>query len=210
MLAWGNKATWASGIQVQLYPAASWGWVEASPVKQRPQAEPTESGPLSHHSSLPQPGEGDSLGARLAPCLQAPGFGLRARGTRRSPEASASTKKVQDSHKETPGPGCAETGPAAPHSSSQAGCGVSSGPAETRDRLPLLLLLELLVGSIQVLQHLQQAGSCFSLPGQGIGTGPWEGDKGGPQGLSQGRAGCQNPHPVAFSGSRFALCRENP
>lgn len=46
-----------------------------------------------------------------------PGFGLRARGTGRSPEASTSTKKVQDSLKETPGPGCAETGPVAPHSS---------------------------------------------------------------------------------------------
>lgn len=68
--------------------------------------------------------------------------------------------------------GCTESGPVAPHSSSQAACGIASGPAGTPDRLPLLLLPELLMGSIQVLQHLQQAGSCFSLPSQGIRTGP--------------------------------------
>lgn len=66
-----------------------------------------------------------------------------------------------------------------------AGCGIPSGPAETRDRLPLLLPLELLVGSIQVLQHLQQAGRCFSLPGQSVGAGPWAGDKGAPRSLAR-------------------------
>lgn len=67
---------------------------------------------------------------------------------------SHSISEVQDSHKETPGPGYAEMGPMLPYSSSQAGCGTSSGPKGSPDHFPLLLLLELLVGLIQVFEYL--------------------------------------------------------
>lgn len=108
---------------------------------------------------------------------------------------SHSIEQVQDHHKEALGPGNAEKGPAAPYSSFQAGSSISSGPKGARDHLPLLLPLELLVGSIQVCEHLQQVDSCLSLPGQGIRTGPWERDKGfkGAQ-PGQGRLPQPTPH----------------
>lgn len=55
---------------------------------------------------------------------------------------------------------------------------MSSGPQGTWGHLSLFLLLKLLVGSIQICEHLQQVGSCLPLPDQGIRTGPWERDKG--------------------------------
>lgn len=66
----------------------------------------------------------------------------------------------------------------APSSSFQAGSGTSSGPEGAWGHLPLLLLLEFLVGLIQVCKHLQQAGSCLSLLSWGIGTGPFHGTAG--------------------------------
>lgn len=98
----------------------------------------------------------------------------------------------------------------APSSSFQAGSGTSSGPEGAWGHLPLLLLLEFLVGLIQVCKHLQQAGSCLSLLSWGIGTGPWEKEKGTTRGLSQARAGCCNSDPMVFSGSRYAWCPKNP
>lgn len=104
---------------------------------------------------------------------------------------SHSTEEVHNHHRETLAPGNSEEGPRAPD---------SSGPEGAGGHLPLLLLLKLLVGSIQVCEHLQQAGSCLSLPGQGIRTGRWERDTG----AQPGQGSFHNPHPVAFSGSRFA------
>lgn len=79
-----------------------------------------------------------------------------------------------NSHEEIPGPGDAEKGPLAPSSSFQA----DSGPQGAPNHFPLLLLLELLMGLVQVCEHLQQAGSCLPLPSQGISTGPWEREEG--------------------------------
>lgn len=81
---------------------------------------------------------------------------------------------MQGSHEGIPGPGDVEKGPLAPPSSFQADSGISLGPQGARNHLPLFLLLELLVGLVQVCEHLQQAGSCLPLPSQGISTGPWE------------------------------------
>lgn len=86
---------------------------------------------------------------------------------------------------------------------------ISSGPKGRQGHPSLLLLLEPLVGSVQVFKHFQQAGSYLSLPGQHIRTGPWEGDK-GVKGAPPGQGGWPEPTPVAFSGSRLALCPENP
>lgn len=57
-------------------------------------------------------------------------------------------------------------------------------PKGAQGHLLLFPLLELLVGSVQICKHLQQAGSCRSLLGQGIRAGPYEGDR-EPRGLSQ-------------------------
>lgn len=54
----------------------------------------------------------------------------------------------------------------------RAGSRISSGPEGAQGCLLLLLLLELRMGSIQVCEHLQQVGSCLSVPGLGIRTGP--------------------------------------
>lgn len=50
---------------------------------------------------------------------------------------------------------------------------VCSGPPGARGHLPLALPLELIMGTVQVLQHLQQAGSGCFLPGQSFWAGPW-------------------------------------
>lgn len=86
---------------------------------------------------------------------------------------------------------------------------ISSGPEGGQGHPPLLLLLEPLVGSVQVLEHLQQAGSYLSLPGQHVRAGPWEGDK-GVKGALPGQGGRPQPTPVAVSRSRLALCPQNP
>lgn len=66
----------------------------------------------------------------------------------------------------------------------QAGSGLFSVP-EGAQGCPLLLpLLELFMGSVQIFEHLQQADSCLSVPGQGIGTDPCKGDN-EPRRLSQ-------------------------
>lgn len=97
----------------------------------------------------------------------------------------------------------------APSSSFQAGSGISSVPRGTQGRFLLLPLLELLVGSVQICQHLQETASCLSLPGQGFRTGPWEGDK-GPRGLSRARAGSRSPVPVAFQAPDRPCAPKNP
>lgn len=211
MLARGNKATWAGGIQVQLYPAASVGWVEAGPVKQRPRAEPNESGSLSQplqSASTQSTQRVRLLQCEAGPCFYAPGFGLRARGTGRSPEASASTKKVQDSRKETPGPGCAEKGPVAPHSSPRRLWHFLRARGDPRP--PSSAPAAGTPHGLDPGPPAPPAGGKLLLSAQpGHRDRPLGGRQGGPRGLARS-AGCQNPHPVAFSGSRFALCRENP
>lgn len=120
---------------------------------------------------------------------------------------SHSINEVQDSHRALPDQGTLRR-------AQQllllwpGGCGIPSGPEGARGHRPLLLLLELFMGSVQVRKYLQQAGSCCFLPGQGIRTGPWRETR-GPRGFSQARAGC-HPRPRASSSSRFSLCPENP
>ena len=176
-------------------------------MKQQPQAEPKESGssPQSLQSASPQ-SEAQSVQG-WPPASMPQGWDLEHMGLgnlQRPPSHSIS--EVQDSHEETPGPGHSETGPRAPYSSSQAACGISSGPKGTWGHRPPLLPLEVLMGSIQVFEHLQQAASCFSLPVQGFRTGPWAGDEGA-TGAQAGQGRWSNPRRWA---SRFALCPENP
>ena len=153
-------------------------WLEASPVKQKPQAETSGSGSLFHPLQ-----SASTQRVRLIQCKAGPlpkgfhawvlGLGHMGLGYLQEP-ASHSINEVPDSHEETPGPGDAEKGPPALSASLQAGSGMSSGPQGAWGHLPLLLMLELLVGLIQVCEHLQQTGSCLSLVSQGIRTGPWE------------------------------------
>lgn len=159
-----------SGIQVQLYAAAQ-DQAGLVGVGRAQSGEPNES-PLPSASA-------QKLrfiqyeASSLPEGFHAKGSGLRALrlGDLWKPPRY-SVNEVQDSPK---GPGCAEKDPLAPSSSFRAGSGIFSVPKGAQGHLLLLPLLELLVGSVQICEHLQQAGSCRSLLGQGIRTGPFHG-----------------------------------
>lgn len=183
---WGNKATGHQGfryscIQQLRARLAMSVWVEASPVKQKPQAETSGLGSLFHPLQ-----SASTQRVRLIQCKDGPlpkGFhawvlslGHMGLGYLQEP-ASHSIHEVPDSHEETPGPGGTEKGPPALFASFQPGSGVASGPQGAWGHLLLFLRLELLVSLIQVCEHLQQTGSCLSLVSQGSRTGPWEKEK---------------------------------